>query len=193
MKNIIYNDEGLNVVHAGLVGDDLIREADKTVPFAVPYKVIDSSEIPADRIFRNAWEVADSEMTNGVGGELKAKADLIEADACLVLSKENVATDQINADGCTELLANAQADFDEKEAAALKAEAEENAEEAKKKRDEANLAQKHLTSRSAYSQSANARLAIAQSEQARIEEDKADAEKRIQQCLDALPLDKRSA
>jgi len=37
----------------GLTIDEI---AAKDVPAGVPYKVVDASEIPADRTFRNAWE-----------------------------------------------------------------------------------------------------------------------------------------
>lgn len=30
--------------------------AEKDVPAGVPYKIVDVSEIPSDRTFRNAWE-----------------------------------------------------------------------------------------------------------------------------------------
>jgi len=30
--------------------------ADKDVPHGRPYKIVEESEIPADRTFRNAWE-----------------------------------------------------------------------------------------------------------------------------------------
>lgn len=33
--------------------------AAKDVPAGVPYKVVDASEIPADRTFRNAWEYSN--------------------------------------------------------------------------------------------------------------------------------------
>ena len=39
----------------------------KDVPTGVPYRIIDSSELPADREFRNAWE-ADFTNPDGYGG-----------------------------------------------------------------------------------------------------------------------------
>ena len=38
----------------------------KDVPTGVPYRIIDSSELPADREFRNAWE-ADFTNPDGYG------------------------------------------------------------------------------------------------------------------------------
>jgi hypothetical protein len=39
----------------------------KDVPTGVPYLIIDSSELPADREFRDAWE-ADFSNPDGYGG-----------------------------------------------------------------------------------------------------------------------------
>ena len=43
--------------------------ADKDVPAGRPYKIVDVSEIPTDRTFRNAWEIDDAELTDGVGAD----------------------------------------------------------------------------------------------------------------------------
>ena len=43
--------------------------AAKDVPAGKPYKIIDASEIPADRSQRNAWTVDDADLTDGVGTE----------------------------------------------------------------------------------------------------------------------------
>lgn len=43
--------------------------AAKDVPFGKPYKIVDVSEIPEDRTFRNAWTVDEADLTDGVGGE----------------------------------------------------------------------------------------------------------------------------
>lgn len=43
--------------------------AQKDVPAGLPYKIVDVSEIPADRTFRNAWEVDTAALTDGVGAE----------------------------------------------------------------------------------------------------------------------------
>ena len=41
--------------------------AQKDVPTGLKYKIVEDSDIPSDRSFRNAWEVAESELTDGVG------------------------------------------------------------------------------------------------------------------------------
>lgn len=42
--------------------------AAKDVPAGHPYKIIDKSELP-DHDFLSAWEIDDSELTDGVGAE----------------------------------------------------------------------------------------------------------------------------
>lgn len=44
--------------------------AEKDVPEGLPYKIVDVSEISSDRTFRNAWEIDESELTDGVGGSI---------------------------------------------------------------------------------------------------------------------------
>jgi hypothetical protein len=41
--------------------------AQKDVPEGRPYKIVDVSEIPTDRTFRDAWDIDNSELTDGVG------------------------------------------------------------------------------------------------------------------------------
>ena len=41
--------------------------AKKDVPTGLPYKIVDDSEIPEDRTFRDAWVVDESILTDGVG------------------------------------------------------------------------------------------------------------------------------
>ena len=43
--------------------------AEKDVPAGRPYKIVDASVIPSDRTFRNAWEVNETELTDGVGAD----------------------------------------------------------------------------------------------------------------------------
>ena len=43
--------------------------AQKDVPTGLKYKIVEDSVIPSDRSFRNAWEVDEAELTDGVGGE----------------------------------------------------------------------------------------------------------------------------
>ena len=41
--------------------------AQKDVPTGLNYKIVEDSDIPSDRSFRNAWEVDEAELTDGVG------------------------------------------------------------------------------------------------------------------------------
>ena len=41
--------------------------AKKDVPTGKKYKIIDDSDVPTDRSFRNAWTVSESDLTDGVG------------------------------------------------------------------------------------------------------------------------------
>jgi len=61
-KRIIYptDDGGVAVIipapDCGLTVEEI---AAKDVPQGKPYKIIDASDVPADRTFRNAWEYAE--------------------------------------------------------------------------------------------------------------------------------------
>lgn len=70
---IIYKNDngGVSVIHPSpealaIYGIEAI--AKKDVPAGKPYKIIDSSELP-DRSQRNAWEVDDALLTDGVGAD----------------------------------------------------------------------------------------------------------------------------
>ena len=41
--------------------------AQKDVPTGRKYKIVEDSEMPSDRSFRNAWEIDEAELTDGVG------------------------------------------------------------------------------------------------------------------------------
>ena len=41
--------------------------AAKDAPTGKPYKIIDSTDLPADRSQRNGWTVDGAELTDGVG------------------------------------------------------------------------------------------------------------------------------
>jgi len=41
--------------------------ARKDVPTGLPYKIVDVSEIPESREFRDAWDIDEAELTDGVG------------------------------------------------------------------------------------------------------------------------------
>jgi hypothetical protein len=58
-QRIIYPDDDGGVaviVPAPGCGLTIEQIAAKDVPEGKPYKIIDVSELPSDRIFRNAWE-----------------------------------------------------------------------------------------------------------------------------------------
>ena len=47
--------------------------AQKDVPTGLKYKIVEDSVIPTDRSFRNAWEVDEAELTDGVGADYGVK------------------------------------------------------------------------------------------------------------------------
>jgi hypothetical protein len=58
-QRIIYptDDNGVAVIiPAPECGLNIEEIAAKDVPAGKPYKIVDASEIPSDRTFRNAWE-----------------------------------------------------------------------------------------------------------------------------------------
>ena len=81
---IIYNHptEGIAVIHPSknwLAGKcekmPGVKEfAKKDVPKGLPYKIVEDDYIPTDRTFREAWEIDDEELTDGVGSDHGAPA-----------------------------------------------------------------------------------------------------------------------
>jgi len=67
MKKIIYPQEtGISVITP--TGELSLEEtALKDVPTGVKYKIIDESDLPSDRDFRNAWEYDFTADFDGVG------------------------------------------------------------------------------------------------------------------------------
>ena len=61
-KRIIYTQNGVVKVfipvEVGLSTEDLSKLALAVVPKGISFKVIDQSEVPSDRTFRAAWQVA---------------------------------------------------------------------------------------------------------------------------------------
>lgn len=49
--------------------------AEKDVPKGCGYKIVSIDDVPTDRAFRNAWEVDESILTDGVGGEYEMFTD----------------------------------------------------------------------------------------------------------------------
>ena len=73
-KRIIYqNDDGgvsIIIPTPEVLQDYTIEEvALKDVPAGKPFKIIDAGTLPTDRTFRNAWEVDEADLTDGVGAE----------------------------------------------------------------------------------------------------------------------------
>lgn len=72
---IIYkNRDGSACVIIPFLGCGLTIEqiAAKDVPAGLPYKIVDSSEIPTDRSSREQWDVDNADLTDGVGADYGA-------------------------------------------------------------------------------------------------------------------------
>ena len=69
MKIIYKTPEGtVTVLHPTQEWTGTMEEvAKKDVPTGLKYKIVEDSDIPSDRSFRNAWEVDEAELTDGVG------------------------------------------------------------------------------------------------------------------------------
>ena len=73
-QRIIYqNDEGgVSIIiptPEALTLYTINQIAKKDVPDGKAYKIVDVTDIPIDREFRNAWEVDAADLTDGVGAE----------------------------------------------------------------------------------------------------------------------------
>lgn len=71
MNRIIYSndDSGVSIIiptPEALQKMTIQEIAIKRVPIGKPFKIVDVSDIPSDRTFRNAWE-ADMSSPDGVG------------------------------------------------------------------------------------------------------------------------------
>jgi len=60
-QRIIYptDEGGVAVIVPAECGLTIEQIAAKDVPANTPYKIVDASDIPSDRTFRNAWEYSD--------------------------------------------------------------------------------------------------------------------------------------
>jgi hypothetical protein len=67
-QRIIYatNDGGLAVIIPANCGLSVSEIARKDVPASTPYLIVDASDIPADRTYREAW-MADFSNPDGYG------------------------------------------------------------------------------------------------------------------------------
>jgi hypothetical protein len=73
-QRIIYqNDEGgVSIIiptPEALTLYTINQIAKKDVPDGKAYKIVDVTDIPIDREFRNAWEVDAADLTDGVGAK----------------------------------------------------------------------------------------------------------------------------
>ena len=69
MELIIYPNQNNTISVVIPFGELTVEEtALKDVPTGVKYKIIDSTDLPQDREFRNAWEFDFSTDFDGVGG-----------------------------------------------------------------------------------------------------------------------------
>ena len=68
-QRIIYqnDDGGVAVIIPGDCGLTIEEIAAKDVPTGKAYKIVDVSEIPTDRQWRNEWTVAETDLTDGAG------------------------------------------------------------------------------------------------------------------------------
>ena len=69
-KRIIYKTStgSLRIIVPADNIDMTVEEiAQKDVPTGLKYKIVDVSEVPSDREFRNAWTIDEAELTDGVG------------------------------------------------------------------------------------------------------------------------------
>lgn len=69
---IIYNQDNgvLAVIYPtaeALASLGINAIAQKDVPTGKPYKIIDTTTLPADRSQRDLWTVDDAELTDGIG------------------------------------------------------------------------------------------------------------------------------
>ena len=68
-QRIIYqnDDGGMAVIIPCDCGLTIEEIAAKDVPTGKAYKIVDVSEIPTDRQWRNEWTVDEADLTDGVG------------------------------------------------------------------------------------------------------------------------------
>ena len=71
MKIIYKNENGsVSIIHPtedALSFMTIDEIAKKDVPTGLSYKIVEDSEVPTDRTFRDAWTVDEATLTDGVG------------------------------------------------------------------------------------------------------------------------------
>ena len=75
MKRIIYKnlDNSVSIIvptDEALQSMTIEQIARKDVPTGYKYKIVDVSEVPSDREFRNAWTIDEEELTDGIGEDI---------------------------------------------------------------------------------------------------------------------------
>ena len=68
-QRIIYQNDtgGVAVLTPADCGLTIEQIAAKDVPTGKPYRIVDVSEIPTDRQWRDEWTVDEADLTDGVG------------------------------------------------------------------------------------------------------------------------------
>ncbi len=72
MKIIYENKGGVSVITPSpeaLRSHSVEDIANKDVPAGKAYQIIEDTDLPSDRIFRNAWEVDVATLNSGLGAE----------------------------------------------------------------------------------------------------------------------------
>ena len=94
MKNILIYKQGddLNITHFvdSLDIEAVHEQAQKMLPFGVLYRVGTIDEIPQDRTFRAAWDIEDSDLNDGIGGETNIKQLLSNSKQLLSSRQEQL-------------------------------------------------------------------------------------------------------
>jgi len=68
-KRIIYQNDtgGVAIIIPCDCGLTIEQIAAKDVPTGKAYKIVDVSDVPTDREWRNEWSVDEADLTDGVG------------------------------------------------------------------------------------------------------------------------------
>lgn len=76
-QRIIYlnNDGNVAIITPANCGLTIEQLALKDVPFGKPFKIINASDLPADRTSRNAWTVDAADLTDGIGADYGVGSD----------------------------------------------------------------------------------------------------------------------
>ncbi|MDY6468832.1 hypothetical protein SKM57_09600 [Acinetobacter faecalis] len=71
---ILYKESSqLRIITLAQKVEDITRLkqiAESLVPQGLPYKLIEQSDLPTDRKYRNIWEIDDQLLTDGYGARL---------------------------------------------------------------------------------------------------------------------------